>query len=292
MYSFKNLYEPTDIKEACSILSEEKNTKIIAGGTDILLDARAGKLDGVSLMSLGKIDDLKKIEILKDGSLSIGSMTTFAMASKSPLVKERIAFFTEAATTMGGPQIQNMATLGGNLCNGATSADSAPSFLALDVKLTLVSIRGVREVEIEGFYKGLYQVDVEPDEILTSMKIPKWGKNWGGYYTKFSTRKAMDISTLGCAVVCSTKDKNTLDEVRITLGTAGPTPVRCYAAERLAAGMKMTDELIRQVGLEGLADAKPRTSWRASKKYREELIKVLVARTLKAAFVDAGGELS
>lgn len=292
MYRFSELFEPDSLQEALEILNANPDCKIIAGGTDILIKIRKKDIKNIPLVSLNKIKSLSVIRETTDRNIEIGSMVTFSQANKDPIINKHLPILAEAAITMGGPQIRNKATLGGNICNGATSADSAPPMLALKAKLTIESFKGTRFVDIESFYKGLYQVDMNKDEILTKITIPPIEALWGGHYTKFSPRKAMDISTLGCAVVCLLKDKKTMQEIRIALGTAAPTPIRCHRAEKLAVGEKPTEQLLKMIGEEIVAEAKPRSSWRASREFRVEIMKELASRTIKKAFLMAGGELS
>jgi len=292
MFGFSRLYEPSTINEALELLNKDWSAKIIAGGTDILLKFRQKKILDIPLVSLKKIINLSEIKELPDGSVQIGAMATFTKVNQDPVINSRLPFLAKAAINMGGPQIRNVATIGGNLCNGAPSADSASSLLALKAKLTLQSLHGTRDVDLENFYQGLYQTDVKHGEILTAITIPQIKGLWGGHYIKFSMRKAMDIATLGCAVVCLLKDEKTVKEARIALGTAAPTPIRCYQAESLVIGQIFTGRLLEKVGEEALKQAKPRSSWRASKEFREELIKELTIRTFQEAFFEAGGKLS
>ncbi|ATW24848.1 xanthine dehydrogenase FAD-binding subunit XdhB [Candidatus Formimonas warabiya] len=292
MFGFSQLYEPSDLQEAWEFLNNDRTAKIIAGGTDILLKFRHKEISDIPLVSLKRIKSLKEIKELPNGSVQIGAMATFTQVNKDPIINDQLPFLAKAAITMGGPQIQNVATIGGNLCNGATSADSASSLLTLKAKLTLQSLHGTRVVDMEKFYQGLYQTDIQHGEILTAVSIPKINGLWGGHYTKFSMRKAMDISTLGCAVVCLLKDQKTIGEIRIALGTAAPMPIRCYQAENVALGQNLTDQLLVKVGIEAVKEAKPRSSWRASREFREELIKELTSRTLLEAFFQAGGKRS
>lgn len=291
MYGVSKLYEPESLQEALEVLSREEEVKIIAGGTDLLLKMRYQGWRNVNLLSLHKIQELKGIEELPDGTLQLGALVTFTQANQSPLVRDKVPFFAEAAVTMGGPQIQNVATIGGNLCNGAVSADSAPSLFALEARLVLVSAEGTREIPIEEFYLGPSKVDLKDNEILTAIKIPLLNEGkWGGYYYKYSMRKAMDISTLGCAAVCRLNDDGQIAGARIALGTAAPTPFRARKAEELVVNRSLSPQLLVSVGEAAAGEANPRSSWRASREFRLELIKELTARTLVQAYRNAGGE--
>jgi len=191
---------------------------------------------------------------------------------------------------MGGPQIRNMATIGGNLCNGVPSADSAPALFALDAQLRLQDKEGERVIPIQEFFLGPGKVALKQGEILTEILVsPENYNGYGGHYIKFSMRKAMDIATLGVAVVCKLKDKGTFDNVRIGLGVAGPTPLRCREAEEYAREKAISSQTLKEIARIAVKSTKARSSWRASKEYREHLVEELTWRALKIAVGRAGG---
>ena len=289
MYDIKGYFEAETITEATALLAANPNLKIIAGGTDVLIKMHGGQIKGAELLSLRKVKALESIWKSEDGTIVIGPMATFSQVFNDPIIQESIPILTEAAISMGGPQIRNVATIGGNVCNGATSADSASSLFALNARLKLLSQSGERVVSIREFYLGPGKVDLKPGEILTEIRIsPEDYKGFGGQYIKFAMRQAMDIATLGVAVVCKLQD-GTFDEVRIGLGVAGPTPLRCLEAEEYAEGKPVSVETLREIGKLAVKSAKARTSWRASKEYREHLVEELTQRALKIAIVNAGG---
>ena len=290
MYDIKGYYDAETVSEATALLAEKPNLKLIAGGTDVLIKLHGGQLEGAELLSLRKIKSLEDIRVAADGTIVIGAMASFSTVFNNPSLRELIPILTEAAISMGGPQIRNIATIGGNVCNGATSADSASSLFALNAQLKLQSKNGERLVPIREFYLGPGKVALNPGEILTEILIaPEDYKGFGGQYIKFSMREAMDIATLGVAVVCKVQSGN-FAEVRIGLGVAGPTPLRCLEAEEYAKGKKISSETLAEVGKLAVKSAKARTSWRASKEYREHLVEELTQRALKIAIVNAGGE--
>ncbi|MCB8814905.1 xanthine dehydrogenase FAD-binding subunit XdhB [Desulfosporosinus shakirovi] len=289
MYDIKGYYDAETVSEATLLLADNPNLKLIAGGTDVLIKMHGGQLEDAELLSLRKIKSLESISAAEDGTIVIGAMATFSMIFHNPMLKDLIPILTEAAISMGGPQIRNIATIGGNVCNGATSADSASSLFALNAHLKLQDKNGERVVPIREFYMGPGKVALNPGEILTEILIaPEDYKGFGGQYIKFAMREAMDIATLGVAVVCKVQSGN-FDEVRIGLGVAGPTPLRCLEAEAYAKGKKITSETLAEIGKLAVKSAKARTSWRASKEYREHLVEELTQRALKIAVVNAGG---
>ncbi len=235
-------------------------------------------MEEIELLSLKNLNELDFIKVLENDTIEIGSTTCFTNIYRNKIIKDFIPALGQGAVSMGGPQIRNMATIGGNVCNGAVSADSAPSLFAFNAKLRLRSFQGERIVPIEEFYQGPGKVNIRKDEILISILIEK--KDYEGVrgtYIKYSNRKAMDISMLSVCVVASMKE-NKFKDLRIALGVAAPTPIRCKDAEKYALGLENSEENINNIAQYAVKSASARDSWRASKAYREHLIKELTVR--------------
>ncbi len=278
MFDIKNILEPSSLEEAVKILHENNNLKIISGGTDVLIKLHHGDMEEIELLSLKNLNELDFIKVLENDTIEIGSTTCFTNIYRNKIIKDFIPALGQGAVSMGGPQIRNMATIGGNVCNGAVSADSAPSLFAFNAKLRLRSFQGERIVPIEEFYEGPGKVNIRKDEILISILIEK--KDYEGVrgtYIKYSNRKAMDISMLSVCVVASMKE-NKFKDLRIALGVAAPTPIRCKDAEKYALGLENSEENINNIAQYAVKSASARDSWRASKAYREHLIKELTVR--------------
>ena len=289
MYFVEKLYRPKTLSEALAILAEHPEAWPIAGGTDVLVKMRHKRMKDVTLLSLSALP-LSGVED-RGEEIVIGPGTTFTALAEDPVIQARLPMLRTAARSMGGPQVQNVATIGGNVCNGATSADSAPSLFALDAELTLKSAGGERRIPIGEFYAGPGRVNRGSAELLTAIHIPVGDQvRWGGVYIKFSTRKAMDIAILGSAAVCALDEDGSVKKAAIALGVAAPTPVRCAQAEALLLGKTPTAELLEEAGELALKATSPRSSWRAGKEYREALIRELSARAFKEAYSLAGGK--
>ncbi|MCR1933355.1 xanthine dehydrogenase FAD-binding subunit XdhB [Clostridium tepidum] len=281
MYDINEILEPKTLEEALELLSNRDDLTIIAGGTDVLVKLHEERFHSLNLISIRNIKNLNEIKILKDGSIEIGTLATFAEIFRSDIVNKNIPILAEAAVSMGGPQVRNMATIGGNVCNGAVSGDSAPSLFALNSKLKLKSKSGERIVKIEDFYTGPGQVAVRKNEMLISIIIEKedYENNYGSYI-KFSTRSAMDIALMGVAVLMEVKD-NRIEDLRIALGVAGPTPIRCEIAEKESKNMEVTEENMKLIGKLALKSSKAIDFWNASKEFKNHLIEELTYRALK-----------
>ena len=289
MFDIENIYQPKTLQEALDILDYKDNVKIIAGGTDVLIKLHHGELCGTELLSIRDIEELKGINVNDKGDIEIGAMASFSDIFRSDIINDNIYVLSEAAVSMGGPQVRNMATIGGNVCNGAVSADSATTLFALNAELLLKTKNGERIIPIKEFYLGPGKVSILPNEILVKIIIRK--EEYLGYkgnYIKFSNRKAMDIAMLGVSVVGYIED-NRFKDLRISLGVAAPTPVRCIQSEEFAKGMEVNMKNIIEISERALLDAKPRNSWRGSKDFREHLIKELTKRGIIEVIKRTGG---
>lgn len=290
MYDITGILEPNSLDQALELLNNVRDLTIIAGGTDVLVKLREERFRSLCLLSLRKITTLNKIQMNPDGSIEIGAMTTFSELFRNDLINEYIPTLAEAAVSLGGPQIRNIATIGGNVCNGAVSADSAPTLFAFNTKVKLRSQNSERVIPISEFYRGPGQVNIARNEILVSLIIDKEDyKNKYGNYEKFASRKALDIAIMGVSVVLEIEDDKFKD-LRIGLGVSGPTPIRCTEAENLARGMKITDENMRILGKTALESSHVIDFWNASKEYKEHLIGVLAYRGIKKAVDRARGK--
>lgn len=293
MYDIEALYEAFSVEEAIRLLNEHPEAKIIAGGSDVLIKIREGRLSGCELVSIYGIDKLRGVSLNESGDLRIGPLTSFSHITRDPLICEHINVLGEAVDKVGGPQIRNIGTIGGNLCNGVTSADSASTVMAYDAVLEVTGADGKRHIPIEKFYIGAGKVDLSHGELLTSIIIPK--KSYDGYkgkYIKYSMREAMDIATTGCSVnVKLSHDKKKIEDVRIAYGVTGPVPMRAHSAEEAARGMDVCGETVEKFALAVMDDINPRTSWRATKEFREHIAVEMAKRALADAVRLSGGEL-
>ena len=280
MFDIKEIKEPKSLEEALKVLASNNNLKIISGGTDVLIKLHHGKFNDAELLSIKNLDTLRDIKVLKDNTISIGSNVTFSDIFRSEVINNNIPILSEAAVSMGGPQIRNMATIGGNICNGAVSADSAPALFSLNAELKLKSLNNERIVKITEFYDGPGKVKIERNEILTEILIKEENyKNKKGRYIKFANRKALDISMVGVALLYDIED-NRFKDLRISLGVASPIPIRCKTAENFAIEKGVTNEVINKVAELAQIDSNPRNSWRGSRDYRLHLISTLIKRIL------------
>lgn len=291
MYDIKALYEAESVEHAIQLLTEHPEAQIIAGGSDVLVQMREGKRAGKELVSIYMIDEMRGVSYEEDGAIRIGSLTSFSHITNDPIIQKQINVLGEAVDIVGGPQIRNIGTIGGNTCNGVTSADSASTLHAWDAIVEITGPDGVRRIPIKDFYIKAGVVDLKPAEIQTAIIIPKAAyEGYYGHYIKYAMRNAMDIATTGCSVnVKLSEDKKTIEDVRIAYGVAGPVPMRAPSAEAVAKGNPVSTETIKTFAKTVLEDINPRDSWRAAKDFRQHIAVVLAERALKESIRLAGG---
>lgn len=293
MYDIETLYEATSVEDACRALAEDPQAIVIAGGTDVLVKVREGKLAGAHLVSIHNLhDELDGVTLADDGTVEIGPITWFHHVTTSPVIQTTVPTLGEACDTPGGPQLRVSGTIGGNVCNAATSADSASTLFAYGALLDVVSARGKRTIPIEEWYAGPGRSTKERDEVLVKIRIPRdHYEGFTGHYFKYGKRRALEIATMGCC--CLVKlgaDKSTIDDIRLAFGVAAPTPIRATNAEDAVRGLPVS-EAVEKIGELAQADTHPRDSWRASKAFRLQLIGEMSRRSLVEAARKGGADI-
>jgi len=291
MYDIEEIYEAESPAHAVELLQLHPNAKIIAGGSDVLIEIREGRLAGRTLISIQKLDELRGVRLEPDGSIRIGALTSFSHVAQDPVIQKNVPVLGEAVLTIGGPQLRNIGTIGGNVSNGVTSADSASTLMAYDVVMEYFGPNGTRLVPISKHYVSAGKTSLIHEEILQAILIPKESyENCFGNYIKYAMREALDIATLGCSAnVRLSKDGKTIDRLRLAYGVAGPVPMRVPNAEKAAVGKFANAETAADIAKLVLNDINPRSSWRASREFRlhlaEELAKRAITESLKRAGV-------
>lgn len=294
MFAINSYVQAKTLTEALQYKQANPKARWIAGGSDLLIQIREGKLAVADLIAIRDIPGLTGITLDGSENIHIGPLSTFGQIAADPIIQSRIPLLGRAVDQAGGPQLRNVGTIGGNICNGATSADSAASLFVLEAVLVLTRLDESghlvsEEKAIAGFYQGPGRVDIAPDQMLTDIYIPKEKYlDFFGHYTKYSMRNAMDIATLGCAVYSRfSHDLSRIEEVRLAYGVAGPTPCRCPKAEKALIGMEPGEEAFRKLGRLALDEINPRDSWRASRSFRLQLAEELAYRSGLACFEEA-----
>lgn len=293
MFDFNKVYIAKDIDDAITELSQNSKSILMAGGTDVLVKIRHGELKHANIISIADIKELKSVCFDEKDNIVIGAGTCFTNITSNEIIKKYIPALGVAVDDIGGPQVRNVATIGGNLCNAAVSADSAGILLVLDAAVELVSKSRKRIVKLDGFFTGPSKTVKNQDEMMTKIIIKKENyENHYSHYIKFSQRKAMDISILNCAVNLKLNDDKTkIDEYKIAFGVAAPKPMLCKKTQVDVIGRPLNKETLDFISNNVLKEISPRDSWRGSKSFRLQLAKELSIRTTKQALLRAGGKL-
>ena len=285
MFDLASYQKPETLEQALEMLAQNPRARPIAGGTDVLVRLRDDPGEFRELVDIHELEELKGIRQEDDRGIFIASGTTFTELMESEIIREKLPVLAQASATVAGPQIRNMATLGGNICNGAPSADGAAPLLVLEAAAVLKTKDKERVAPLRDFYLGPMKVDLRQTEIMTGFRIAAQDyQGWSAHYHKYAMREAMDIATIGCAAACQTKG-DLLTGLRLAYIVAGPTPLRCHKTEEAFKGAELEPGILDRIAGMVLEDLKPRDSWRAAKDFREQIIKTLaqrvVARTLE-----------
>jgi len=268
--------KPKSLEEVFSLLETYgERATLIAGGTDVMVSIRNKELAPEVLISLRELKDLSYIR--KDDAYHIGALTTHRMLETSQLVQQELSALYDGASKVGSVQIRNVATVGGNICNAAPSADTAGPLLVLDAQAVLKGPDGIRKVPLTEFFTGPSQTVKRNDEVLTEFEIPIENGQFGSAYHKHSRRKAMDLPILGVAVSLKLS-RQSVENVRIALSVAAPTPIRARKAEEFLKGKTLDEEVLKEAGRIAGLEASPRDSLRGKAWYRKEMIETFVPR--------------
>ena len=282
MFDIHKYYRAENVTQAVDLLTEHPEARLIAGGTDVLVKLGHFSPKFRELVDIHGLAELKTSRI-EGETLTLGSGLTFTATINDPLVRQCVPVLGEACATVAGPQIRNMGTIGGNIANGATSADTAAPLLVLEPLVLITGPAGSREMKIGDFHTGPGQTALEPGEVLTGFAFDlKSLRGLRAAYYKYAMRSAMDIATIGCAAGVK-MEGGVISDLRLALTVAAPTPIRCPAAEAAGVGKPLTEETLRAVVQALDQDIKPRTSWRASREFRVRIIKTLTERMIRAA---------
>ena len=282
---------PKTLDEAISLhQSHGERAKYVAGGTDVLVKIKEGRLAPDYLISLKHIIGQDRPFFNQEtGELYIGAFCTHRSIEQSSLVEQRYPILHDAVKNIGSVQIRNVATIGGNLVNAVPSADGAIPLIALDGRANIYGPKGQRSMELGRFFLGPGQCDLEAGEILTEIVIPALPPRTGSAYVKHGRREAMELPMLGVGVLLSLgEDMLTCTRARICLGVAAPTPFRALQAEKHLEGKPVDEDNLTEAGQIAGRESKVRDSIRGVAWYRREMVGVLVKRMGLRALERAG----
>jgi len=271
------------IDEAVTALAETgEKGRIIAGGTDLILEIKRGTRKNVStIIDITKVPGLEEIWEDEKGIIHIGPLVTHNHVIASPLIREKAFCLLQACWEIGSPQIRNRGTVVGNLVTASPANDAISPLMALDAKVVLKSVRGERIVPLEDFYLGVRKTVMEADEIITDVFFDAPGPAQHSYFVKTALRKAQAISVINISVLV-TLDNGITKDAQITLGATAPTIIHAEEAEKYLVGKDLTDEIIAKTVELTVKAASPISDLRGSADYRSYMVGVIAKRALTA----------
>jgi len=279
-------HSPGTLEEACQLLKKyDGQARVLAGGTDLIPNMYHHEIAPEHVINIKGIPGLNFIANEESKGLVLGSLVNFNEIIYSPIIEKHYPILKEVSEKIATHQIRNLATIGGNLCNAAPSADSAPILIALDSAVTLIGPGGKeRALLLEKFFSGVGETALAPGEILTQIHIPLLKPHTGISYIKQTTRQALEIAVVGVAALIQLeKETEKCSSVRLVIGACAPAPLRVPAAEEILVGKKIADQEIEAAAQAASEAVKPITDVRASELYRKEMVEVQCKRALTEA---------
>jgi carbon-monoxide dehydrogenase medium subunit len=261
------------------------DAKVIAGGTDLLPQLKNSLLKPALVVDLSGVAPLRRLGRTRKG-LRVGAAVTARALELDPRVRQDYLSLAEGGALIGSVQVRNLATVGGNLCNAAPSADLAPPLMALEAEAVIAGPRGKRQVPLAEFFQGVRRTVLAPDELLVELVVPAPGPRSGGNYLRHTPRRELDIAVVGVASQL-TLSNGVCAKARIALAAVAPTPVRATAAEQALEGQPVTPEQIERAAELAVSAAQPISDQRGSAEFRRHLVRVLTRRTLTSALTRA-----
>jgi len=279
---------PEDLDECLRFLADRgPESKLLAGGTDLLPQMKNGVTTPKHVIDLTGVARVHVLESEAKAGLRIGSAVPARQVELDARVRNGYAAIADAAALIGSVQVRNLASVGGNLCNAAPSADMAPPLLALEAQAVIAGPKGERRVPLSDFFAGVRKTVLGPDELLVEIVTPPPGPRSGGSYIRHTPRRELDIAVVGVASQV-TLSNGVCAKARIALAAVAPTPIRATAAEAALEGKALTPELIDRAAELAVQSARPISDQRGSSDFRRHLVRVLTRRTLTAALARAG----
>ena len=273
---------PKTIEEACDLLwKAEGKTRIIAGGTDLVIGLRNGNHNPHLLIDITRIEELRKIEEI-NGSVSIGAAATHSEIAFASLVKKYGKVLSDAASEIGSPQIRNLGTIGGNIVNASPAADTLPPLMVLNATGKVVSEQGERQVPLSQLFMGPYKTKLKPHELLVQIIFPKLSSEVRSSFVRLARRDAMAIARMSVAVILQI-EKNRIEDIRISVGSVTPTPQRMSEAEFLLKGESPDEELLRKATLKISETMIQQSGIRPSTFYKRPVVEALFMRAMRKA---------
>jgi len=261
------MISPASLNDVLDLLAREPGAwKPFAGGTDLMVLLESGKLSHRNYLNIWNLQELRGIEVT-DTSVTLGALTTYTDVQANAVLRAEFPMLGQAAQETGGLAIQNRGTLGGNIVNASPAADSPPALLAYDAELELGSTEGSRWLPYQGFHTGYKSMLIQPQELLTRIRLPRPHTKQQHYYRKVGTRKAQAISKV-CFAACARLSGGKVADLRIALGSVAPIPIRCVGTEAALESQKLNRALVERGKQQLAKEIAPIDDIRSSRDYR------------------------
>lgn len=289
MHDFAYL-RPETVEAAVAALTAP-DARVLAGGTDLVPQLREGRRTPAHVVDLKRVAGMSAIDVLTDGSVTIGAAASATSIAAHPHIGKHFPAVAEACRLIGSWQIQNRATLAGNVCNAAPSADGVPPLICHAATARIAGPSGTREVLVEALFAGPGRTTLAASEIVTALHLPASGTRSASAYLRFTPRREMDIAIAGAGAWISLDGAGRIAQARIALASVAPTPIRAPSAEKVMIGQQPTRALFESAGQAASADARPISDTRGTADYRRHLVGVLTRRTLAQCLFRLGIEI-
>ncbi|MFA9454080.1 MAG: xanthine dehydrogenase family protein subunit M [Candidatus Aminicenantaceae bacterium] len=274
-------HSPTSLTEVIRLLGELEDARILAGGTDLLVDIKEGLTEVKNLISIQDLPGLDRIE-RADNRLKIGARVSPKEIAANPDIQHYLPSLAEAAGTMASSHIRSMATIGGNISSAVPSADLPPPLIAAEAAVELACSGGTREVSLAKFFTGPRQTVCAGAEILTFVQIPLPPPETGACFQRFSLRESNALAVASVAARLTLKDEK-IEKAAVVLGAVAPTPLLAAAASQFLVGKSLSDDLYAQAAALAKEECRPISDLRGSIWFRKEIVQVLTQRALAEA---------
>jgi CO/xanthine dehydrogenase FAD-binding subunit len=274
------VYErPETVEEAVAAIGSG-DARALAGGTDLVPQLREGRRQARRIVDLKFVPNMTAIAVLPDGGVSIGAAAAASVVARHAAIAAAYPAVAQSAQLIGGVQVQNRASLGGNICNAAPSADGVPALICHGARAVIAGPKGTREVPVESIFTAPGRTNLAADELLVAIVLPPAERRAAAAYLRFTPRREMDIAVAGAGAWLRLGEDGAIAEARIALASVAPTPIRATRGERTLVGDRPSRALFEAAARLAAEDSRPISDTRGSAGYRRTLAAVLTARAL------------
>jgi aerobic carbon-monoxide dehydrogenase medium subunit len=282
------LLQPASLNEAIAYLGTHAGeTKILSGGTALVIMLKNRLISPVSLLSVGYLKELRGIRHERGVGLRIGALATIREVEMSTLVREKNPTLAQTFGEVGNVRVRNAATVGGNLSEADYASDPPCVLVALRARVKAKSVRGEREILVNQLFKGFYETALAPDEIMTELIVPDPAPGSRSAYLKYISRSSEDRPCVGMAVVVENEPDGSCKDLRLVAGAVAEIPQEIESAEAMARGQGLSDSLIEEIAGAYAAGIEPLSDLRGSSWYRKQIIRVMARRAIQQAIASS-----